>query len=155
MKLQPIVLKGIFEIEHRDAQGNLKGKYTIDNTITNTGKAKVAGKIQDVARAPFKYMALDASSTAATATDTTLASEITSPSLKRVTATNTQATTNVTDDTSQLVHTFSSTATQTVYGVGIFDTPTSGGNMISRATFAAKNLTSGDTLQVTHKIIVA
>jgi hypothetical protein len=37
----------------------------------------------------------------------------------------------------------------------VFDTPTSGGNMISRATFSVKNLASGDTLQVTHKIVVA
>ena len=157
MKISPVqfVLKGVFDIVHKDAQGNLKESFSIDNTITNTGKAKLVLYLQGSGTAPYKRLALDASSTAAAAANTTLASEITSPSLKRANATTTQATTNVSNDTSQLVHTFTSTATQAVYGVGVFDTPTSGGNMISRATFAVKNLVSGDTLQVTHKIIVA
>ncbi len=157
MKISPVefVLKGVFDIVHKDAQGNLKEAFTVDNTITTVGKQRLVLKIQDSARAAFTRMALDASSTAAAAGNTTLASEITSPSLKRAAATASQATTNVASDTSQLVHTFTSTATQAVYGVGIFDTPTSGGNMISRATFSVKNLVSGDTLQVTHKIIVA
>lgn len=157
MKIAPVsfVLKGVFDIVHRDKDGNIKEHQVVDNTITTVGKQKIVLKIQDGARAPFTRIALDASSTAASASQTTLSSEITSPSLKRANATATQATTNVSSDTSQLVHTFTSTATQAVYGVGVFDTPTSGGNMISRATFSVKNLVSGDTLQVTHKIIVA
>lgn len=155
MKVQTVTLKGWYEIEHRDSCGNLKEKFSVDNTITTVGKQKVVLYIQGSGTAPFKRIALDSSSTAAAAANTTLAVEITSPSLKRANATVSQATTNVASDTSQLVHTFSSTATQAVYGVGVFDTPTSGGNLISRATFAVKNLTSGDTLQVTHKIVVA
>jgi chloramphenicol 3-O-phosphotransferase len=150
-----MVLKGVFTIEHRDASGNLKEKFDIDNTVTTTGKAAIASLIQGAQSARFLKIALDASSTAAAAANTTLASEITSPSLKRAASTNTIVTTTVTDDTSQLLHTFNSTATQTVYGVGVFNTATSGGTLVSRTTFAAKNLVSGDTLQVTHKLIVA
>lgn len=149
-----MLLKGVFTIEHRDREGNLKDRFDIDNTVTNTGKASIASHIQGGAYTRFIRIALDASSTAAAAANTTLASEITSPSLKRVLATASAATTTVSNDTSQLVHTFSSTATQTVYGVGVFDSASSG-VMVSRTTFAAKNLASGDTLQVTHKLIVA
>lgn len=155
MKISPVTLKGVFEIEHRDARGNVLDRFTIDNTITSAGKAVVAALISNQAGARFTRMALGSSATAAVVGNTTLASEITSPSLKRVSATASRTTTTVTNDTSQLLHTFTSTATQTVQEVGIFDTPTSGGTMLSRVTFSAKNLTSGDTLQVTHKVIVA
>lgn len=154
LKPQEMILKGVFTIEHRDRDGNLKDKFEIDNTVTNTGKVALATLIQGGASARFLRLALDADSTAAAAANTALGSEITSPSLKRVLSTNTLATVNVSNDTSQLVHTFSSTATQAVYGVGVFDSAT-GGTMISRTTFAAKNLVSGDSLQVTHKLTVA
>ncbi len=155
MKIQPVTLKGHYEITHRDKDGKVKEVFAIDNTITTTGKVAIANLLRGAATSSYKYLSLDASSTAAAAANTTLASEITSPSLKRVVATTSQATTNVSNDTSQCVHTFSSTATQSVYGVGLFDTPTSGGTMASRATFSVKNLVSGDTLQVTHKLVVA
>lgn len=155
LKAQELVLRGIFTIEHRDRDGNLKERFDVDNTVTNTGKAQIAALIQgNGGTVKFTRIALDAVATAATAADTTLASEITSPSLKRVLSTATQALTNVANDTSQLVHTFSSTATQAVNGVGVFDSA-SGGTMVSRTTFATKNLVSGDSLQVTHKLIVA
>lgn len=156
MKLgQQVVMKGIFTIEHRNSKGELLDRFDVDNTVTTAGKVKVAAFVQGAGgTVSFKRIALDASSTAATAANTTLASEITSPSLKRVLSTATITTVNVTNDTSMLVHTFSSTATQSVYGVGVFDSA-SAGNMISRTTFAVKNLASGDTLQVTHKLVIA
>jgi hypothetical protein len=148
-------MKGRFYFVHKDKDGNIKDAFTVDNTITNAGKAAVANLIQGGRTATFKRIELGSSATAALAANTTLAAAITSPSLKRVLSTASIVTTTVTDDTSQLVHTFTSTATQAVKEVGVFDTPTSGGTMISRTTFTAKNLTSGDTLQVTHKIITS
>lgn len=155
LKAQDLTFKGIFTIEHRDKFGNLKDRFDVDNTVTTAGKGGVTAHLYGGASARYMYLALDASSTAAAVANTTLASEITSPSLKRASSTATQATTTVSNDTLQNVHTFSSTATQTVYGVGLFNTATSGGTLMSRTTFAAKNLVSGDTLQVTHKLIVA
>lgn len=155
MKLQALTLKGIYTFKHY-REGRLIDEFVVNNTITNAGKAAVAGLINGVGSTTYTFMAIGSSATVAGATDTALAAEITSPSLDRIAATASRATTTVTNDTDQLVHTFSSTATQTVQEVGIFDTATSSaGTMISRATFAAKNLTSGDTLQVTHKIVVS
>lgn len=150
-----VTLKGIFTIKHFRL-GKLLNEMVVNNTITNAGKAAVAGLMNGVGSTTYQWVAIGSSATAAAAADTALATEITSPSLGKASATASRVTTTVTNDTDQLVHTFSSTATQSVQEVGIFDTSTaSSGTMISRATFAAKNLASGDTLQVTHKIAVA
>jgi len=155
MKLNGMMtLKGQFNIKHYNKDGELLSEETIDNTVTNTGKAEIAGLINEATSGGFKWLALDASSTAAAATDTALASEITSDSLKRIAATCTRVTTTVTNDTAQAVKTWNCTATQTVYGAGLLDSSSSG-VMASRATFAAKNLTSGDSLQITHQLKVA
>ena len=154
MKLNnTITLKGQFDIKHF-RNGKMISQETIDNTVTSTGKAEIAGLINEVTSIGFKWLALDASSTVATAADTTLASEITSPSLARAAATCSRTTTTVANDTAAAIKTWTSTATQTVYGVGLFDSASSG-VMASRATFTAKNLVSGDTLQVTHKLKVS
>lgn len=147
-------LKGKFFFVHRDKEGNIKDEFAVDNTITNTGKAAISNLIQGNRTAYFTRIAIGSSSTAAAAANTALAAEITSPSLARVASTASRVTTTVTNDTAQLVHTFTSTATQAVQEVGVFDSA-SGGTMISRTTFTAKNLTSGDTLQITHKIVTS
>lgn len=147
-------LKGIFTIKHFDRDGQLLSEDTISNTVTSTGKAEIAGLINEATSGGFKWLALDSSSTATTAGFTALASEVTSDSLARAAATCTRVTTTVANDTAQAVHTWSCTATQTVQSAGLFDSSSSG-VMASRATFAAKNLVSGDTLQITHKLAVA
>ncbi len=150
-------LRGVYTLEHRDAKGNLKSYERIFNTITDAGRAGVALLVQGQGNPAegFKFIGLGSSSTAAVVGDTTLASEITSPSLLRITSTASRTTTSVANDTSNLVHTFSSTATQAVQEVGVFNSATvSGSTIVSRKTFAAKNLVSGDTLQVTHTIQV-
>jgi len=155
MKLKgAVTLKGRFRIRHfRD--GELLSEEWIDNTVTNAGKAAVAGLMGEVTSGGFKWIALDASSTAATAADTDLASEITANGLGRAAATVTRVTTDVTNDTLQLVHTWTATGTQTVRGAGIFDTSTAeAGTMLARQTFTAKNLEANDTLEVTYKIDV-
>lgn len=153
MKLQGnIILKGKFCIRHiRD--GEILGEEEINNTVTATGKAEVAGLINEVTSIGFKWLAIGSSSTAATSANTVLAAEITSPSLKRVASTCTRVTTDDTNDTAQLVHTWTSTATQTVQEAGIFDS-SSGGVMLARQTFTARNLAANDTLQVTYKVDV-
>lgn len=153
-----MVLTGYYDIEQRDSNGVLKAFERIFNTITSAGKAGVALVIsgQHSNANTYKFIGLGSSATAAVVGDTALAGEITSPSLKRVSATASRVTTNVSNDSSRLVHTFSSTATQAVKEVGVFNSATvSGSTMVSRKTITTKNLVSGDTLQVTHTIIVA
>ena len=147
-------IKGVYTIRHF-RNNKLLSEETVDNTITNVGLGTVAGLINGISSSTFDAIGLDSSTTVATAGDSALATEITSDSLLRSNATTSRVTTTQTNDTDQLVHTFASTATQAVNGVGVFDTATvSGSTMISRATFATKNLTNGDTLEITHKIQV-
>lgn len=150
MKLQGVItLKGKFCIRHlRD--GEVLSEEWINNTVTATGKAEVAGLINEATSGGFKWLAIGSSSTAATSADTALAEEITSPSLGRAASTCTRVTTDDTNDTAQLVHTWTSTATQTVKEAGIFDAASSG-VMLARQTFAAKNMEANDTLAVTYK----
>ena len=151
-------MTGYYEIEHRAADGSLKAFERIFNTITSAGKAGAALVIKG-SHSPanvYKFLGLGSSSTAAVVGNTALATEITSPSLKRIASTMTRVTTNVTDDSSRAVHTFSSTATQAVNEVGLFNSATvSGSTLLSRKTITTKNLVSGDTLQVTHTLIFA
>jgi len=155
MKLNGVLtLKGRFRIRHyRD--GELLSEEWVDNTVTKTGKAEVAGLINEATSGGFKWIALDSSATAATADDTGLASEITANGLGRAAATCTRVTTDDTNDTAQLVHTWTATGAQTVQGAGIFDTSSAAsGIMLARQTFTAKNLAANDTLELTYKIDV-
>lgn len=146
-------IKGVFYIKHI-REGKVIDEFSIDNTVTNTGKAEVAGLMGEVTSGGFKFLAVGSSSTSAAAANTALAAEITAAGLGRIGATTTRETTTVTDDTLQLVKTFTATATQAVQEVGIFDSSSSG-VMLARQTFTAKNLESGDSLVVTYKVAVS
>ncbi len=153
-KLQPIIIKedGIFCIQHY-RKGKLLSETKIHNTATAVGKAVVAGLINEASSGGFKWIALDSSSTTATTTDTALATEITANGCARASASCTRTTTDDTNDTAQLLHTWTASGTQSVRGAGIFDTSTqSGGTLLDRATFAVKSMESTDTLAITYKV---
>jgi len=148
-----IGIGGKIRLVHKRS-GLVLSDETFNNTITVTGIAEVAGLINEARAGGFKYIALGDSGTEATNADTALTNEITAAGLARVEATCTRTMTDTANDTAQLLHTFTATATQAVKEVGIFDTPTSGGIMLGHHTFAAKNMESADTLQITYKIDV-
>jgi hypothetical protein len=154
MKLNGLItLKGQINFRHyRD--GKLLSEETIDNTITTVGIREVAGLINEVTSGGFKWIGLGSSSTSAVAANTDLAAVITAAGLARAAATCTRTITTTANDTAQLVHTFTATATQAVREAAIFDASTSG-IMLARQTFAAKNMESSDTLVVTYKTKVA
>ena len=144
-----LVLRGIILIEHYGKDGKLKDRRVLKNVITNVGKAQVAGLINGVVTTPFKYIAVGTGTTAASASDTALGSEV-----ARVAATVGRTTTTVTNDTATFDATFSFTASYAITEAGIFDA-SAGGNMLSRVTFAAINVASGDSLKISWKIQVA
>jgi hypothetical protein len=154
MKLNGMItLKGQFNFKHY-RNGKLLSEETIDNTITTVGIREVAGLINEVTTGGFKWIQLGSSSTSATAANTTLAAAITAAGMSRAAATCTRTITTTANDTAQLVHTFTATASQSVREAGIFDSSTSG-VMLARQTFIAKALESGDTLATTYKVRVA
>lgn len=122
------------------------------NTITKAGMAHMAGLfLTDVGGTAFDYIALGIGTTGATADDTALESEIASGGGERAAATGTRVTTTNTNDTSQLVKTFTFTSSFAVTESGVFNAASTG-TMACRQTFTAVNVISGDTLQITWKI---
>lgn len=149
-RLEAVSLDGVFEITHR--RGNEVLSVTkIHNTVTNAGRAEVAGLINEATSGGFKWLELDSSSTAVVVGDTALASAITSPSLARASATCSRTETSVANDTAQLLHTWTSSATQTVQGVGVFDDDTDG-IMLAGTTFEAKNMAADDTIEIKYRV---
>jgi len=154
---------------HRDKTGRIIKKYTSKhgllykltvklhlrkpNCLTNTGFAALAGLILvDIGGTAFDYLAIGTGTNVAAAANTTLQTEI-----KRKTGTGTRVTTTVTNDTAQLVTTFSSadglSGTSSVTEVGEFNDP-SAGTMLMRQIFTAESLNwdAGDSFEVTVKV---
>jgi hypothetical protein len=146
-------LAGEVEILVFDKDGKLKKRIVLKNLITNVGYAQVAGLINGVVTTPFKYVAVGAGSSTSpgtctdpSATDTALGYEV-----ARVLATTGRTTTSVPNDTATWSATFNFTASYPLCEAGIFDTST-GGNMLSRVTYAVVNVASGDTMVINWKI---
>lgn len=136
----------------------LLGSYTnvlnISNLITNAGAAGVASRINgDGSEAAFTYIAVGTGTTAAAATDTTLQTELATSGLSRAAATASRVTTDVTNDTAQLVKTFTVTGTAAVTESGVLNAASSG-VLLARQVFSAINVVNGDSLQVTWKFDV-
>ena len=123
-------------------------------SIANAGMVEVAGLIlTDVGGTAFDYVGIGDSNTAEDATHTDLQAET---NKKRKAGTGTRVTTTVTNDTAQIVATFSSgdtlSGTWGVQEAGVFNAE-SAGTMFFRKIFTAKSCDwdAGDTLEVTAK----
>lgn len=124
----------------------------IHNLVTNTGFAGVASRINGSgAEAAFTYIAMGTGAVAAAVTDTTLGTELSTLGLSRAAATASRVTTTVTNDTTQLVNTFSITGTAAVTESGVLNAA-SVGVLLCRQVFSAINVVNGDSLQITWKI---
>ena len=133
------------------ADGKVKDHRKLHNLITNVGHAGANGRMSNQGSySPFIYLAIGTGTTAAAATDTALQTEISTGGGARASGTATQVTTTVTNDTTQLVHTWTFTSSFAVTEEGILDAASTG-NLLAHQVFAAVNVVSGDSLQVTHK----
>lgn len=123
-------------------------------TVTNASFAVLSGLALNVdAQTAFTYLANGSGSTAAAASQTALVSENNNTyGFGRAAATCTRATTTQTNDTAQLVKTWTATGTVTVREVGIFNASSSG-TMLARSVLAAdKTIASGETYALTYKV---
>jgi len=146
-----ISISGKFILKKFDADGNLVETREVKNVITNDGKNEVAGLIcadQASSYTAFDYIGIGTGTTSASATDTALENET-----DRQAATGTLTTTSVTDDTMQLVASFTG-INATITEAGVFNAST-GGTMLARQTFSGIPLTTNDTLEVTYKVQVS
>ena len=134
--------------------GNWVNELSVSNLVTNAGFAGVASRINgDGAEAAFVWIALGIGATAANVTDTTLDSEIVTVGGERASATASRTTTDVTNDTATLVHTFNLTGTLAIVESGVLNAASTG-TLLCRQVFTAINVINGDSLQVTWDVDV-
>lgn len=135
----------------REKFGFLSRSIVVNNGITNTGFAAMAGLVGNVGSVnPFTYLAVGTSATAFAASQSALIGEFSTIGLSRAAATVTRVTTTQTNDTLQLVKTFTLSGTGTVEEVGAFNAASSG-VMLGRALSGTIDLVSGDELVITYK----
>lgn len=143
---------GRFKLDCHRVDGSLKWSTGwINNGTTNAGMAQLALLAGDATATPFTYLAVGTSSTAFSASQTTLVAEITTGGLERASATVSRVTTTQTNDTLQLVKTWTSSATHSVEEIGYFNA-SSAGTMGGRALTTTKAVASGETLTGTYQV---
>ena len=153
-------LKGWFKIDHFDNAGNLIETVETPNVVMNAGFKEVAqliGTDTTSNATAFDFIAVGTGTTAATATDTTLESEINNDHLlgrAAGTGTNITSTDGVAYDTFQLVKSFSPTSSYAVTESGVLNLSALG-VLLCHQTFSAINVTNGDTLTITWKVKVS
>lgn len=135
--------------------GSWGNTRTIKNLVTNAGFAGIASRINGSgSEAAFTYIAVGTGTTAAAVGNTTLETEITDSGLPRANSTASRVTTTQTNDTAQLVNSFTVTGTKAVTESGVLNASSSG-VLLCRQVFSAINVISGDSLQITWKIKAA
>lgn len=150
--METMRIRGIIEIEHI-RNGKVLSHKVIENTITNTGKAEIANLAGNVSSpTAFTYLAVGTGTTAASATDTTLQTEITDSGLGRAAATVSRVTTTTTNDTLQLYKSFSVSGSKSITEAGVLNA-SSLGTLLGRQVFSADSVVSGDTYNLTYKIV--
>lgn len=129
--------------------GNWTDKEVVYNTITNAGLALIARRLGGIAVDPITHMAIGTG----TPTATTLGAEITTGGGARAAVTPASTTTTITNDTIRAINTYTFTATFAITEEGLFNA-LSGGTMAASRSFSVINVTSGDSLQITHDIVM-
>jgi hypothetical protein len=128
-----------------------KSKHA-SNLITNAGRALISGLINGSGTpAAATYVAVGTGTNAANATDTTLQIETAASGLSRAAGTVSLVTTSITNDTAQVLKSFSVTGTVAVTEAGLLNAASSG-TLLCRQVFTAVNVVNTDTLQITWKV---
>ena len=182
MAVEKTGMKGIVRIKLMDKEGRVKplfqgnslwdllhkafnldvkikgvtGDYTTEglmyNTITVVGLALTAKRLGGVSADPITHMAIGEG----TPTTTALQTEITDGGGARAGVTPASATTTSTDDTIRSANTFTFTsgADFAITEEGLFNAASTG-TMVASRSFSAINVVSGDSLQITHDIVMS
>lgn len=132
--------------------GTLK---VIGNGVPTVGKALAAGLFNGSGTpAAATYVAMGTGTNAFAAGDTTLQTELAVSGLSRAAGSVSLVTTTTTNDTAQVLKSFTVTGTQAVTESGLLNAASTG-TLATRQVFSAINVINGDTLQVTWKVAFA
>ena len=117
--------------------------------LTNAGKAHAAGLLTGISSGGFTHIALGSGTTAESATQTSLTTEITTNGGARASATTSRITTTQTNDTAKWEKEFTFTGSLTISEIGLFDAASSGTMYMRSLLTTARSVEDGDTLTVT------
>lgn len=148
---------GLYEplkIRFLERYGQVRETWVTENLITSAGKAQLALLAGDASATPFTYLAVGTSSTAVAVGQTALQAEVVDSGFERAAATVSRVTTTVTNDTMQLVKTWTASGSKTIEEIGIFNA-SSAGTMLGRSLTTSRAFTSGETYLATYKVIFA
>ena len=153
--IDKLKIKGLINITVTDSDGKIKDQRSIKNVITNVSLAEISGLIGNTgSKTAFTYLAVGTGTTAVSAGDTTLETEITDSGLARASATVSQVTTTQANDTLRLSNAFSVSGTKAVTEAGALNA-SSGGTLFGHQVFSAVNVVSGDTLTIQYNFAFA
>lgn len=147
-------IKGIYEFQIKDKDGNIRDSWTVENLVVNAGLAQLALLTGDASAVPFTYLAVGTSTTAVAGAQTALVAEITTLGLGRSAGTVSRVTTTATNDTYQINKEWTATGAVTVEEIGVFNA-SSAGTMLSRALTTPKTLAVSERLNATYKLVFA
>lgn len=132
--------------------GTVREEWSVENTITNAGKAAIAGLVGNVGSiTAFSYLEVGTSTTAPAASQTALQAAIVDSGLARHSATVSRVTTTQTNDTIQFLYVWTASGSKSVEEIGIFNA-SSAGIMLGRALSGTKAVDSGETLTATYGV---
>jgi len=133
--------------------GSWSSKMRIANAVMNGGFALIAGRINGYGSpAAATYIAVGTGTSNPTdPTQVALATELATDGLSRANGTTSLVTTTVTNDTAQVVVSFSVLGAHAVTESGLFNA-SSGVTMLCRQVFSAIGVDNEDSLQITWKI---
>ena len=150
-----IKVKGSFVLTLRDKDGNFKEERKEDNLIVNASLSEITGLLGNVGtKTAFTYLAVGTGTTAANVADTTLEAEIVDSGLARASATVSQQTTTVTEDTLRLQNGFTVTGTKAVTEIGALNAA-SAGTLLGHQVFTALNVIATDVLTFQYNFVFA
>lgn len=149
--MEKLKIRGDVKITHKDKYGKILSIEEGHNLIVNPGLQFMAKLLNGVSVAPFKYMAVGTDATVADPTDDALYAESVISGLARLEATCAYEASYIADLQANFVNNESGDID--LEEAGIFDTASSGGNMLCRKVFAStKTLGSGEAVTIDWKI---
>jgi len=135
-------LKGTVTLLKFNKKGEIVEETRLNNLLVDTGLEYAAKLLNGVSTSPFQYIAIGSGSTSAQTTDTDLESEVDRTSASTFYESPYKA---------KFTAIFNFTSSTTIREAGIFNDAT-GGNLLSRVTFADKNFDAGESLGVSWTI---
>lgn len=129
-----------------DEDGNVKDTRDINNLVVSDGLDYIASRMKDATATAMGYMAIGTNNTAASASDTTLGTE-----LDRNALTSTTVTSN---EVAYVASWAAGDGTGAITEAGLFNA-SSGGDMLARTVFSVVNKAANDTLSITWTITLS